>query len=180
MASTKFVRQKPKLIKQKRNDENCDIEEKGVEFLEIDAYCSNRKIIQRIEHLLVDYFRKSFCFDKLRLDRKYSVWDEMGRVRVNKNQVFASDLQVNTSTNHAGLWLLISFVYERIVCGKMDELKIREVYYMFKDKNVYNSVNGVSRLIFSLVICQLVHTSKLKLFILCPNFSDFSIIKGST
>ena len=38
MASTKFVRQKPKLIKQKRNDENCDIEEKGVEFLEIDEW----------------------------------------------------------------------------------------------------------------------------------------------
>ena len=133
--------------KKTENKQNGDVH-KVTDYLEIDPDSSDRKIIQRIEHLSVKYFENGFAFNKYRLSRRNSVWDVEGRIRIKKEK-FMSNYSVSTSHNHAAMWLLISFIYVSIKNRKTDEKKIREVFYIFKDKDIFKSVNGLNGLILS-------------------------------
>ena len=146
MKNRKKQNESPKKIENKQND-NDDVH-KVTDYLEIDPDSSDRKIIQRIEHLSVKYFENGFAFNKYRLSRRNSVWDVEGRIRI-KKEIFMSNYSVSTSHNHAAMWLLISFIYVSIKNRKTDEKKIREVFYIFKDKDIFKSVNGLNGLILS-------------------------------
>lgn len=126
-----------------------------IDYLEIDEHPSDNKIMQRIEHCVVNYISNdSYSFKKFNLSRDHAVWDEQGRLRINTEANYLSKVSIETSQNHALLWTLISFFYQRFQKGIKHQMKIRELYYHFKHLKILNSINDVSRAIFSLVMLE--------------------------
>ena len=122
------------------------------QFLEIDQNASHQKKIQRIEHILINYFRDGFALKLIKCNRDTCLWDRDGRVRSDKRIKLKSDLNVRGSRGHAAIWTILFFIYEREQHKETRLIPIRGVFYRLKHaESIFSSPNAVHR-----ILCRLV------------------------
>eukprot|EP01083_Nonionella_stella_P024462 67519_1 len=109
--------------------------EKG--YLVIDNNVSRDKILQRIEHVLMDYAISNDVnlINQYRMTRNRSdaEWDSFGRIRISIHSN-KSTLSIDNSRRHAGFWRVLCFIYEKVSNPFFDTISNRELYYILLEE----------------------------------------------
>lgn len=118
-------------------------------FLVIDHHAPTRKIIQRIEHIVVDYLRDPYdgaaAFSFPFMLTKY-------RIRINKRALSRSYQSAARARSHACMWRVLSFIYERLQSNQTHTMTNRELYYsLLEQAKLFGTQQEVDKMVFSSV-----------------------------
>eukprot|EP01083_Nonionella_stella_P180706 645071_1 len=107
--------------------------EKG--YLVIDNNVSRDKILQRIEHVLMDYAISNDVnlINQYRMTRNRSdaEWDSFGRIRISIHSN-KSTLSIDNSRRHAGFWRVLCFIYEKVSNPFLTSMKPKPHFWFKK------------------------------------------------